>query len=140
MGFFSIYKMKIHPKSIVSFSLFLITLAVNIAMPLFRPYAENDGLNNGQTSLVLATYILGMLPCYIFLGGISDKLGRKPVLLFSLVLAFCSTLIITIFPSVIALIFSRFFQGVALALSMGTGTAYWHYFRSKPSWYQSSRG
>lgn len=124
MGFFSIYKMKIHPKSIVSFSLFLITLAVNIAMPLFRPYAENDGLNNGQTSLVLATYILGMLPCYIFLGGISDKLGRKPVLLFSLVLAFCSTLIITIFPSVIALIFSRFFQGVALALSMGTGTAY----------------
>jgi MFS family permease len=65
-----------------------------------------------------------MLPCYVFLGGISDRIGRKPVLIFSLFLAFCSNLIITIFPTVYALIFARFFQGVALALSMGTGTAY----------------
>ena len=79
--------MKIQATSIVSFALFLITLAVNISMPLFRPYAELAGFNNGQTALVLATYILGMLPCYVFLGGISDRIGRKPVLLFSLFLA-----------------------------------------------------
>jgi MFS family permease len=93
-------------------------------MPLFRPYAELAGFNNGQTALVLATYILGMLPSYVFLGGISDRIGRKPVLLFSLFLALASNLTITIFPTVYALIFARFFQGVALALSMGTGTAY----------------
>lgn len=93
-------------------------------MPLFRPYAELAGFNNGQTALVLATYILGMLPCYVFLGGISDRIGRKPVLLFSLLLALASNLTITFYPTVYALIFARFFQGVALALSMGTGTAY----------------
>ena len=93
-------------------------------MPLFRPYAELAGFNNGQTSLVLSAYILGMLPCYVFLGGISDRIGRKPVLIFSLFLALCSNVIITVFPTVYALIFARFFQGVALALSMGTGTAY----------------
>jgi hypothetical protein len=58
--------MKLQTTSIVSFALFLVTLAVNISMPLFRPYAEMAGLNNGQTALVLATYIVGMLPCYIF--------------------------------------------------------------------------
>jgi MFS family permease len=116
--------MKLQPTSIISFALFLITLAVNISMPLFRPYAEVAGFNNGQTALVLATYILGMLPCYVFLGGISDRIGRKPVLLFSLFLALASNLTITVFPTVYALIFARFFQGVALALSMGTGTAY----------------
>ncbi len=116
--------MKLQSTSIISFALFLITLAVNISMPLFRPYAAVAGLNNGQTSLVLSAYIVGMLPCYIFLGGISDRIGRKPVLLFSLFLALSSNLIITVFPTVYALIFSRFFQGVALALSMGTGTAY----------------
>lgn len=116
--------MKLQTTSIVSFALFLVTLAVNISMPLFRPYAEMAGLNNGQTALVLATYIVGMLPCYIFLGGISDRIGRKPVLLFSLFLALASNLIITLFPNVFALIFARFFQGVALALSMGTGTAF----------------
>lgn len=116
--------MKFQSSNVVSYALFLITLAVNISMPLFRPYASLAGLNNGQTSLVLATYILGMLPCYVFLGGISDKIGRKPVLIFSLFLALASDLIITISPTVYALIFARFFQGVALALSMGTGTAY----------------
>lgn len=116
--------MNIKPTSVVSYALFLITLAVNISMPLFRPYAELAGFNNGQTSLVLATYIVGMLPCYIFLGGISDKIGRKPVLIFSLLLALTSNLTITVFPTVYALIFARFCQGVALALSMGTGTAY----------------
>lgn len=116
--------MKLQPTFVISFALFLITLAVNISMPLFRPYAELAGFNNGQTALVLATYILGMLPCYVLLGGISDRIGRKPVLLFSLFLALASNLTITVFPTVYALIFARFFQGVALALSMGTGTAY----------------
>ena len=116
--------MKLQPTAVISFALFLITLAVNLSMPLFRPYAELAGFNNGQLSLVLSAYILGMLPSYVFLGGISDRIGRKPVLIFSLFLAFCSNLIITIFPSIYALIFARFFQGVALALSMGTGTAY----------------
>ena len=93
-------------------------------MPLFRPYAALAGFNNGQTSLVLATYVLGMIPCYILLGGISDKIGRKPVLIFSLFCGLFSDLIISIYPNVYALIFARFFQGIALGLSMGTGTAY----------------
>jgi MFS family permease len=116
--------MKLQSTTVISFALFLITLSVNLSMPLFRPYAELAGFNNGQTSLVLSAYILGMLPCYVFLGGISDRIGRKPVLIFSLFLALCSNVIITVFPTVYALIFARFFQGVALALSMGTGTAY----------------
>ena len=112
------------PHQIIAFALLLITLAVNISMPLFRVYAAQANLNNGQTSLVLAAYISGMLPCYIFLGGISDKFGRKPILLISLFFAFLSTLIITLNPTVWALIAARICQGIALALSMGTGTAY----------------
>lgn len=112
------------PYHVVSISLLLITLAVNISMPLFRVYASNAGLNNGQTSLVLASYILGMLPCYVFLGGVSDRIGRKPIMIASLTCALVSTVIITLFPDVYALIVARIFQGVGLGLSMGCGTAY----------------
>jgi MFS family permease len=116
--------MKIKSTYIIPFSLFLITLAVNLSMPLFRPYAALAGFSNGQTSLVLATYIVGMLPCYIFLGGISDKIGRKPILIFSIFCALLADIIILLYPNVYALILARFFQGIGLGLSMGTGTAY----------------
>ena len=112
------------PHLIIATALLLITLSVNISMPLFRVYAAASGLSNGQTSLVFAAYILGMLPCYIFLGGLSDRLGRKPVVIASVCCAFISTLIITIWPDAFALIFARFFQGIAIGLGMGAGTAY----------------
>jgi MFS family permease len=109
---------------LIPFILFLITLAVNISMPLFRVYAQNAGFGNGMTALVFATYVTGMLPCFVFLGGLSDVLGRKPVLILSLISSILSIVIISIFPNVYALFFARFFQGIALGLSMGTGTAY----------------
>ena len=83
------------PHLIVATGLLLITLAVNISMPLFRVYAAASGFNNGQTSLVFAAYIVGMLPCYIFLGGLSDRVGRKPVIIASVFSSFLATAIIT---------------------------------------------
>lgn len=112
------------PHYIVALALLLITLAVNISMPLFRVYAAAANLNNGQTSLVFAAYILGMLPCYIFLGGISDRLGRKNILLVSLFIALSATAIISIWPDVYALAIARFCQGIGVGLSMGAGTAF----------------
>ena len=117
-------KKTINPQQIIAIALCLITLAVNVAMPLFRTYAAAAGLSNGQTSLVLASYIAGMLPCYIFLGGISDRFGRKPIILISLCCALFSTITISLFPNVHALIVARLLQGIALGLSMGCGTAY----------------
>ncbi|MFM2360217.1 MAG: hypothetical protein RLY16_2210 [Bacteroidota bacterium] len=109
---------------LVAVGLLLITLAVNISMPLFRAYAAASGFGNGQTSLVFAAYVLGMLPCYVFLGGISDRWGRKRVLLLAVVIAFCATLVITIWPNVWALAIARFLQGVGVGIGMSAGTAY----------------
>ena len=109
---------------VVAIGLLLITLAVNVSMPLFSVYAAASQLTNGQTSLVFSAYVLGMVPCYIFLGGLSDRVGRKPVLIASAFSALLATVIITIWPTVYALIFARFFQGIALGLGMGAGTAY----------------
>lgn len=117
-------KMKKNAKYIIAYALLLVTLAVNVSMPLFRVYAQKEGLNNGQTALVLASYIVGMLPCYIFLGGISDRIGRKKIMLLSVLFSLASTTVITFHPAVYTLIIARFCQGIALGLSMGTGTAY----------------
>ena len=57
-------------------------------------------------------------------GGISDRLGRKPILLLGLGCAFSATLLVTVFPTMQALLVARILQGVGVALSVGTGTAY----------------
>lgn len=113
-----------HPHIIVAVSLLLITLAVNISMPLFRVYTADAGLNNGETALVLAAYIVGMLPCYVFLGGVSDRIGRKPVIIAGVICALVSTMLMTVSPNAWSLIIARFFQGVAVGIGMGAGTAY----------------
>lgn len=110
--------------SSIAFALLLVTLAVNVSMPLFQMYAENAHYGTGKTALILAAYIGGMLPSYIFLGGLSDRLGRKSVLLLSVGFAFLSTALITWQPNMVMLPWARVCQGIALALSMGTGTAY----------------
>lgn len=115
---------KLSPHIIVAFGMLLITLAVNVSMPLFRVYAAAANFTNGQTALVFAAYIVGMLPCYIFLGGLSDRVGRKQVIIAALISALLATATITIWPNVYALIFARFFQGVGVGLGMGAGTAY----------------
>lgn len=93
-------------------------------MPLFRVYTADAGLNNGQTALVLAAYIAGMLPCYVFLGGMSDRIGRKWIVIAAVTCGLLSTICITVWPNAWALIVARMFQGVAVGIGMGAGTAY----------------
>ncbi len=119
-----ISSIKLPAHTIVGIGLLLVTLAVNISMPLFSVYAAASHLNNVQTSFMFAAYVLGMLPCYIFLGGLSDRIGRRPIMLLSVIFAFLSTLIITLWPNAMVLAVARFLQGIALGFAMGTGAAY----------------
>jgi hypothetical protein len=54
---------------VIPFTLFFVSLVVNISMPLYREYGNIAGLSHGELSLALVSYFLVMLPCYIFFGG-----------------------------------------------------------------------
>ena len=112
------------PAIIISLALFIVTLAVNLEVPLYPTYAENAGYGTGLTAVVFAFYIVGLLPVLMLFSGISDRLGRKPILLLGLACAFSATLLVTLFPTMQALLVARVLQGVGVGLSVGTGTAY----------------
>jgi MFS family permease len=109
---------------VVAASLFLVTVAVNLEVPLYRTYAQAAGYGNGLTAVVFAAYVAGLLPVLILLGGISDRLGRKPIILLGLVSAILATLLITVRPNIHMLFITRVLQGVGVGLSVGAGTAY----------------
>jgi MFS family permease len=108
----------------IAISLFLVTAAVNLEVPLYRTYAEAAGYGNGLTAIVFAAYVAGLLPILICFGGISDRLGRKPVILSGLLSAALATTIMIISPTIRTLLFARILQGVGVGLSVAAGTAY----------------
>jgi MFS family permease len=65
-----------------------------------------------------------LLPVLILLGGISDRVGRKPVLLVGLLATLTATILMIISPTVYTLFITRLLQGIGIGLSVGTGTAF----------------
>ncbi len=116
--------LSIIPFIFVLFGLFMITTAVNLQVPLYTLYAEQAGYGKAATALVFAAYVFGLIPVLLFLGGISDRAGRKPVLLVALGFSLCATLLMIVHPTIQMLFLARLLQGVGLGLSVGTCTAY----------------
>jgi len=109
---------------LVAASLFLVTASANLEVPMYRVYAAAAGYGVGLTAIVFAAYVAGLLPVLILLGGISDRIGRKPTMLIGLTCAACATMLMIVAPSVGTLFLARLFQGVGVGLSVGAGTAF----------------
>ncbi|WP_327686336.1 MFS transporter [Streptomyces sp. NBC_00467] len=95
----------------------------NIATPLYVLWQQDIGFSKGTLTVVFAFYIVGLIGSLLVSGVVSDRLGRKPVLLPALVLALASCLIFATATSVIALIAARLFTGIAVGTVVSAGMA-----------------
>ena len=105
-------------------SLLAITLGVNMEVPLYGLYANTAGADTGMLTIVFSAYVIGLLPTLIFFGGVSDVFGCKRVLIFALILSVISNILIIVQPNMHMLFVVRILQGISVALSLGTCTAY----------------
>jgi MFS family permease len=108
----------------LSFALLVITTSVNVQGPLYAAYALRDGYGMLATTIAFSFYVLGVLPVLLCLGGLSDRIGRRPVIFTSLVLSSISTALMLLFPQIPTLAVARFLLGVGTALMSATATAY----------------
>ena len=109
---------------IVAAAIFLITHAGNLQVPLYNTYAQIAGFGSGISAVAFSIYVAGLLPTLILLGGISDLIGSKTTVLASLLSASLATLLMIVYPTIYTLFVTRIFQGIAVGLITGTGTAY----------------
>lgn len=109
---------------IIAATIFLVTHATNLQVPLYGTYAEIAGFGSSISAIAFSAYVAGLLPTLILLGGISDRVGRKKVILASLLLLTLATGLMVIHPMIYTLFSSRILQGIGVGLITGTGAAY----------------
>lgn len=95
----------------------------NAATPLYVLWQRDIGFSKGTLTVIFAFYIVGLLGSLLVSGVVSDRLGRKPVLLPALALALAACGIFATAGSVAALIAARLFTGIAVGAVVSAGMA-----------------
>lgn len=110
--------------ALLAFALCIITLAVNLQAPLYITYADLSGRGAAATAVAFSGYVLGVLPILLALGGLADRVGRRPLMLAALGLSMLATLLMLLAPSLETLGVARLFLGLGTGLASATATAY----------------
>ncbi len=95
----------------------------NAATPLYVLWQRDIGFSKGTLTVIFAFYIVGLIGSLLVSGVVSDRLGRKPVLLPALTLAVVACVIFATASSVAALIVARLFTGIAVGAVVSAGMA-----------------
>lgn len=101
----------------------LLLAGVFMPTPLYQLYHREWGLSPSQISVVFASYAASLIPSLLFLGGISDGIGRRRTLLIAITIAAIGSLVFAFASSLSWLIAARVLQGVALGIGLPTAVA-----------------
>ncbi|MDY6901931.1 MAG: MFS transporter [Cyanobacteriota bacterium] len=97
---------------IVTLIAFINSVSFTIIIPLLYPYAKQFGLNDFQASLLSTAYALPQFIGTPILGRLSDRLGRKPLLVISLLGTVVSGIVAAVTPIAWLLYVARIFDGL----------------------------
>jgi DHA1 family bicyclomycin/chloramphenicol resistance-like MFS transporter len=87
-------------------------LALNIFVPSMPGLQSEFGVSYGAVQLTLTLYIIGMALCQLVYGPLSDRFGRRPVLLGGMALFVVASIVATFATSIGMLIAARLLQAI----------------------------
>lgn len=95
----------------------------NSATPLYVHWQTGIGFSSAMLTAIFAAYILGLLFTLLVAGQLSDRFGRRPVLLPGLAAAIIACLLFAVAQSVAVLLVARFLSGMAVGAAVSAGMA-----------------
>ena len=109
---------------ILAFTLIVIMLGFGMVMPIFPFYIDALGASGVHLGLLMASYSLMQLFCAPIWGSVSDRIGRKPVLLLG-ILGNALSLVLYGFSTELWMLFAaRILSGVLSSATLPTTMAY----------------
>lgn len=99
------------------------TLGIHIFVPALPQAAADFGVGSGATQLTISLYILGLAVGQLGYGPLSDRFGRRPVLLAGLALYTAAGLLAALAPDLNWLIAARLLQALGGCAGLALGRA-----------------
>lgn len=98
----------------------MISACSSAPTPLYHLYQQTFHLTSGTITLIFGAYAFALLAALLTAGGLSDFLGRKPLILMALLLNGAALVIFLFANSASGLIFARIVQGFATGIAFPT--------------------
>ncbi len=108
---------------IVGLTLLTVLAASSAPSPLYPVYAETLALGSAAITLVFAVYAAALLLALLVVGGLSDHVGRRPVLLGAVMLEIVSLVLFAVAGDLGHLVLARVVQGLATGAFTGVTSA-----------------
>lgn len=99
-------------------------MGTSILTPLLPLYLEHYELSTGTGTLLFVVYTLTVCPTMLIAGNLSDRLGRKRLLIPSMIVMTLASLVFAMSDSVGLLFVGRVLQGLAIGGFLGVGAAF----------------
>jgi predicted MFS family arabinose efflux permease len=101
----------------------VLMIGVNLATPLYPVYAKRFGFSSLVLTVIFAVYALVLAPSLLFFGRLSDRFGRRLVILLGLGAAAGGLVMFAAASSTGWLFGARALQGLAVGMISGAATA-----------------
>ena len=102
----------------------VLTMGTSTLTPLLPLYQRDFGLSTGTATLLFVTYTVTVCPTMLIAGNLSDRLGRKRLLLPAMAVMTLASLVFALAESVPLLFVGRVLQGLAIGGFLGVGAAF----------------
>jgi MFS family permease len=109
--------------ALVAFIIGLALYASATPTPLYGVYQAEWHFSTPVLTLIYAVYCFGVLTALLLVGGLSDEVGRRPVLLAALVGLIASSVLFLLADSVAWLFAARAVQGLTTGMALGAAGA-----------------
>ena len=121
-------------------SLFVMAWGGNHFTPLLHMYETLGRYSTVMADLFLGFYVVGLVPGLLLAGALSDRYGRKPLVVAGMAAGVIASLLLGLgFTSAVVLCVGRFFAGVSVGVAMSVGTAWIKELSSPPFDYLAGR-
>jgi MFS transporter, DHA1 family, multidrug resistance protein len=99
------------------------TLGMHIIIPALPATAQALGMSIGTSQLTITLYLIGLAIGQLLYGPVSDRLGRRPVLLAGLSLFTAASIVTSLAPNAAILIGARILQSLGACAGLVLGRA-----------------